>query len=250
MDKSGIDPDTLNRPARCNDCTEQFDSGIDACPNCGSENIDSEWNSLLNNYTLHDVGEAYFRGRLDQLGLEVEQWGIDQRHNDEELIFDNKMDLRLWEPLDGQEYAPSEANQFDVGELETTWELKGVADVKTKSSSSWMGKFNLRHLAHYAEHATNYDVPVFLMFTIVNREEEEVGDESMIVPIAHDWAWEALVDHYDRDCDYRLSGEELNETALTCDAVKHTFRAYDGNMVVEISDEYQYSFDWVMENVL
>jgi len=61
-----------------------------------------EWNSLLNNYDKHDVGEAYFTGRMHQIGLQVEHWGIDMRHDQDTLIFDDKMDLRLWEPLAGQ----------------------------------------------------------------------------------------------------------------------------------------------------
>jgi len=249
MEQTDIDPETLNRP---------------------------EWNSLLENYSLHDVGEAYFRGRTDQLGLEAESWGIDERHNDEGLVFDNKMDLRLWEPLDGQKHPPKgggfvpspplhkepvdmelfeaavdELGSVDMAEFETEeWELKGVVDIKTKSSSSWMGKFNLRHLAHYAEHAANYNVPVFLFFTIVNRENEEVGDESMVVPITTDWDYEALVEHYDRDNNYQLSGKELNETAQQCDMVKGTFRAPDGNMVVEVDSAYEKDFDWVVANVL
>ena len=276
MEKTGIDPNTLNRGAKCNNCSETFYIGGKECPQCGSTNVDEKWNSLLSNYSAHDVGEAYFKGRINQLGLCAENHGIDKRHNDEELIFDNRMDLRLWEPLDGQEYPPKgggfvpnpplheepvdmelfeaamdELESVDMADFETeVWELRALVDIKTKRSSSWMGKFNLRHLAHYAEAADNYSVPAFLYFTVVDTDAEEVGDESFVIPINTDWPYGGVVDHYDRDCNYQLSGKELNETAQMCSSVKNTFRAPDGNMVVETTDESHHDFDWVMENVL
>lgn len=251
--KRKLDPDDLNRP---------------------------DWNSLLKNYSKHDIGEAYFQGRVEQIGLHVEHWGIDKRHHDDSLIFDNKMDLRLWEPLDGQERRPDSwpdndditdliwfaeeeretdidipqvevqddtINIDDAYELER-WEMRGVADVKTKASKSWLGKFNLRHLAHYAEWAAEYDVPVFIYMTMVNPENKSVGDEGFLTPIPSDWEWPALIDHYDGDV--RHSYGEMKDIARTCPIVHNTFRAPDGNLVVEIADEHKYNWDWFIEHIL
>jgi len=233
--KRSLDPDDLDRP---------------------------DWNSLLNNYSKHDIGEAYFKGRVEQIGLHVENWGIDKRHEDDHLIFDNKMDLRLWEPMDEQEQKPSWpestvpvetiTEQFDIGvdTIEREWQLRGVADVKTKASPSWMGKFNLRHLAHYAEWSSVYEVPVFIYMTMVDGESETVGDEDFLTPVPSDWDWQLLVDHYDDDSFTDLSYGELKDTARECGIVHSTFRAPDGNLVVEISADERYNWDYLVEDVL
>jgi predicted ATP-dependent serine protease len=94
MEQTGIDPDELNRGGKCVECDEKTQQDVDKCPNCGGE-LDWDWNSLLTNYSKHDIGEAHLTGRIKQRGFQVENWGIDQRHDDSGLIFDNKMDLRL-----------------------------------------------------------------------------------------------------------------------------------------------------------
>jgi len=221
-----------------------------------------EWNSLLNNYSKHDIGEAYFQGRVEQIGLQVEHWGIDRRHQDDHLIFDNKMDLRLWEPQDEQERTPdwpdpgdtptTLTEEFDLGfdSVERTWELRGVADVKTKANPDWLGVFNLRHLAHYSEWADHYEVPTFVYMTMVDAEAEQVGTEDFLTPITTDWEWGALVDHYDTDSSVDYSYGELKDIARGCDIVERTFRAPDGNLVIEVDDEQQYNWDWFTREVL
>lgn len=250
--KRKLDPDDLNRP---------------------------DWNSLLNNYSKHDIGEAYFQGRVEQIGLHVEHWGIDKRHHDDHLIFDNKMDLRLWEPIDGQERKPNswpaddfsdehwyaeeqrdtetdvptvdlDSGTIDLDEAQNMhrWELRGIVDVKTKASRSWLGKFNLRHLAHYAEWADHFDVPVFIYMTMVDPENKSVGDAGFLTPIPSDWEWPRLIDHYDGD--ERHSYGEMKDIARTAPIVHNTFRAPDGNLVIEIADEHKYNWDWFVENIL
>jgi hypothetical protein len=242
--KRSLDPDDLDRP---------------------------DWNSLLNNYSKHDIGEAYFQGRVEQIGLHVEHWGIDKRHEDDHLIFDNKMDLRLWEPLDGQDECPdswpspdhtdpiwtaqeSIPSDVDIPRIVTEdsdmkrWELRAIADVKTKASESWLGKFNLRHLAHYAEWADHFDVPVFIYMTMVDTESKTVGEEGFLTPIPTDWDWPHLIDHYDGDMNHSYG--DMKDFARSCPIVKRTFRAPDGNLVVNIEDEHRYNWDWFVENVL
>lgn len=243
-----LDPDSLNRP---------------------------DWNSLKNNYDKHDIGEAYFIGRIHQIGLHVEPWGIDMRHHDESLIYDDKMDLRLWEPLGdhdepaiwpGDEWTPGEDIMYEQadGVFETQaepamadggmidfptrrWMLRGVCDVKTKASRSWLGKFNLRHLAHYTEWADRYNVPVFLYFTMVDTDSESVGEEDFIVPITPFENYETYVRHFDHSTSFKTDWRRIEDD---CPFVSDCFRAPDGNPVVSVAEDARTNFDWLVENVL
>lgn len=232
MRKVDADPDDLNRP---------------------------EWNSLVNNYDLHDVGEAYFKEIIEDQGLIVENWGIDKRHHDDGLIFDNKMDLRLWEASHDQTQSPTDpkldetvTETWDIGldSVERTWNLCGVADIKTKSNESWFGRFNVRHLAHYTEWADHYDVPVFVYMTIVDKDNGEVGDKEFACPITTEWDWQSLVDHYNSDSNTNLTYGDIKDVTRECDIVKRVFRAPDGNLVLDIEKSYRHSFDWIFSEVL
>lgn len=117
-----------------------------------------EGNSLLENYDLHDEGEREFVRRIEKLGLVVEPWGIDMRHEDgaNGLIYDSAMDFKV---------------------LTEDGELAALADVKTKSNPRYMGRFNLRHLKDYQEHAAEMDVPVFVVMFQVDKYSGEIQDE-------------------------------------------------------------------------
>lgn len=232
MREEDVDPDTLDRP---------------------------EWNSLVNNYDKHDIGEAYFKGVIDELGLAVENWGIDKRHHDENLIFDNKMDLRIWDPLQGQDGLPpnpsideSVTTEWDIGvdTVERSWELRAVADVKTKASKSWFGRFNLRHLAHYVEWSDHYNVPVFVYMTMVDDENGSVGEDEFVVPITTDWNWELLADHYDNDTNTSLTYGDIKDVSRGCDIVERVFRAPDGNLVLEIEESEKQTLEKTIEDIL
>jgi len=229
--KTDIDPDSLNRP---------------------------DGNSLLDNYGLHDVGEAYFTELMECTGLIVEEWGIDERHNNEGLIFDNKMDLRLWEGMDDQTEVPPVEGIEDVvttqweldGHVEgKEWQLRGVADVKTKSSPSWFGRFNVRHLAHYAEWADRYDVPVFVYMTMVDGEEGVVCDDEFIVPITTDWDFQTIADNYDSDHQTDLTYGEIKDICRECDIADRVFRAPDGNLVFDITDDQKKTVEDLLERL-
>jgi hypothetical protein len=260
VEHKALDPDDLNRRVKCEDCGETLHAGATSCDKCGSTDIEEDWNSLLSAYSKHDIGEAYFQGRVEQTGMCVEHWGIDKRHQDDHLIFDNKMDLRLWEPQDEQEQTPTwprdtreqivEVFDLGIGSVERRWELRGVADVKTKANEDWLGVFNLRHLSHYAEWAAEYDVATFVYMTMVDADAEQVGQQDFFTPITTDWDWETLVAHYDSDSAIDLSYGGLKDTARECNIVGRTFRAPDGNLVIDIEDEERYSWDWFVSEVL
>jgi hypothetical protein len=247
MERTDLDPDALDRP---------------------------DWNSLKANYDIHDIGEAYFVGRMHQIGLQVEHWGIDMRDDDDGLIFDNKMDLRLWEPLDGQDYPPDAAGvdppipkltqpcdpelyKQACKELETppameefeteSWSLQGLVDVKTKTNPDWLGILNLRHLVHYAEWAERFDVPVFLYFTMVDMDAERVGEQNILVPVESWDYFDQYVEHFDRDTGFTTDWSEISND---CPYVERSFRAPDGNPVVQIDSDYYRDFDYLVEEVL
>lgn len=213
-----------------------------------------DWNSLLNNYSLHDVAEAHITGRLEDSGLHVEQWGLDDRYNNDNLVFDNRMDIRIWESKHDTQMSPSPPPSFTGDHIEQRcsdgssitdihqWQLRGVLDVKAKSSSSWMGIFNLRHLAHYAAWADTYDVPVYVTFTQITREENEVG-ETFVCPIQPWDGYEAYVNHYDRETEHAI---DTTTIADDCPYVNRTFGADDGNAVVVIDDNNRYDFDYLL----
>lgn len=227
MQKTTIDPDSLQR---------------------------EDWNSLKNNYSKHDIAEAYFKGRINQIGLHAEHWGIDMRDDDEGLIFDNKMDLRLWEPLDGQESPSTWPSDYCDGvthrynEDNTEWNLRGVADVKSKSNEDWFGICNLRHYVHYAEWAREYNVPVFIYFTMVDMDAESVGEKNVLVPVEPFEYLDEYADHYDRDSSYSM--DSIYDIEDDSDQIERSFRAPDGNVVVKFDESSWENFDWFVENVL
>lgn len=223
--REGLSPDDLDRP---------------------------DWNSLKANYSKHDIGEAYFKGRIHQIGLEVENWGIDMRDDDQGgLIFDDKMDLRLWEPR-GDYGEPNFWPQSDLThhhiEAEREYDLRGVVDIKTKANPNWLGVFNLRHLAHYAYWADNYDVPVFLYFTMVDMEAERVGEENILVEVPAFDNYYDYVMHFDREEDYSFN--VMGDITDDCDIVSRAFRAPDGNPVVALDESAYENFDYLVEEVL
>jgi hypothetical protein len=189
-------------------------------------------NDLQSNYSIHDVAEAYFRGRMDEMGLHTEQWGIDMRHDDENLIYDNKMDVRIWN-TDG------------------LIDLRGICDIKSKSSEDWLGIFNERHLVKYTRWADIFDVPCFVFFTIVNKDENEVGEQSFVVPIQPFDGYEKYVKHYQKsgpNADFYL--DDTSTIAEDCFYVDRTFGADDHNQVVVIEEDHYKDWNWVQANLL
>jgi len=252
MKRTTIDPETLNRP---------------------------DGNDLASNYSLHDLGEAYFRGRAEGMGLQCEHWGIDMRNDTGAAIKDDKMDLRLWEPRDGASGTPPIPDDF-TGDLVAQscyegdsvthtkqWKLRGVVDVKTKGNMDWLCGFNVRHFADYARWADHYDVPVTLYFTHVDTDEgvtsggdsqvgvsekadrDEVGNPSILTPVTTDWDYERVIEHFERGNGHTLEWGELKRVVSEATIADRVSRAPDGNPVVWIDDEWQRDFEWFEEVV-
>jgi hypothetical protein len=234
MKRTTIDPETLNRP---------------------------DGNDLASNYSLHDLGEAYFRGWVESTGLQCEHWGIDMRNDTGAAIKDDKMDLRLWEPRDGAAGTPPIPDSF-TGDLVSQecydgdtvthtkqWKLRGVVDVKTKGNMDWLCGFNVRHFADYARWADHYNVPVVLYFTHVDTDEDEVGSPSILTPVTTDWDYERVIEHFERGNGHTLEWGELKTLVSEATIADRVSRAPDGNPVVWIAEEWQHDFEW-FETVL
>jgi hypothetical protein len=91
---------------------------------------------------------------------------------------------------------------------------------------------------------------VFLYFTTVDMENKEVGGENIILEVPSEWDWGDLSRHYDNDDDFSLTYGECNDDARTCPIVDRTFRAPDGNLVVDTNNDYYHDLDYIRENVV
>lgn len=101
-----------------------------------------EGNDLQSNYEKHDPAERRVKELLKPWGLTAKNWGIDEREIDDHLVFDDKMDLKIYR--------------------EDT--LVGIVEVKRKTSDRWMFKINKRHWDHYTDINDEYDIPVYIVF--------------------------------------------------------------------------------------
>lgn len=121
-------------------------------------------NSLKENYKKHDVGHQETVERLQKIGCEIVEWGIDMRNDDGDdgIIYDDKMDFKV----------------FHNGDL------VALLDVKTKGSPKYMGRFNERHYVKYHGHTEDFDVPVFVVMYQVHYKRNQVYDE-FVFEIGH-----------------------------------------------------------------
>jgi len=119
-------PDTLNRPAG---------------------------NSLQENYEKHDDAEATFLEQLPDT-VTAEAFGIDKRHEDDCLIYDDKPDFRLH--VDGEPQA--------------------LVDVKSKSRDTYMLECNERHFHKYLDKSDELGVPAYVYFYNVKTDSGVMCD--------------------------------------------------------------------------
>jgi hypothetical protein len=192
-----------------------------------------EWNDLEKNYDLHDIGEKHVRFEMRGLGFEPEAWGIDMRHHDDGLVFDDRMDLKI----------------TDAG----VDSLVGINEIKTKRRENWYGVINLRHWKHYLEVAQKFDVPVFIYMSkvddgtsddaekgSVDAEQARIVKDTFLPVKPGDEFADARAGAYD----LFDSGEEfLDAVAQKHPQVTHTWRAPDGNQVVMLDLETGFGWD-------
>ncbi len=231
MEHSTLDPDDLLRP---------------------------DWNSLKKNYDKHDISEAYLKGVLHENGYVVENYGIDMRDHDDHLIFDDKMDLRVWDgdgttvnipsSFSGSRYVEEHVDPNDPNTIHTEeYELRGTIDVKAKANDDWLGITNVRHLAHYAAYASSTGTVAMIYFSMVDPDAREVGEQDMFVEVPTDWGWAPVVDHYDESIS--LSGSGIADRVLESDSISRVFRAPDQNMVAAFDDSVWMDTAWAMERL-
>lgn len=179
-------------------------------------------NSLEANYSLHDVAQEHVVTHVEDMGLEVEEWGIDERGDDgdEGLIFDDKCDLKILESEDC---------------------LVALTEIKTKSSENWFGIINLRHYKHYLALRNEFDKPVYIYMALLDDDTDDDNylfdsDSASIVRDAwiplHQWHdyTEAIDDGADPTSYVRENIEYAPQ-------VERTFSAPDGNQVVKLDPD-------------
>lgn len=133
-----------------------------------------EGNDLQSNYEKHDTGQSAVRGMLEENGILTENWGIDMREETDDLIFDDKMDLKVYRGEDIEYNEETEGWQKQVS---------GIVEIKTKSRDWWMLKCNERHWEDYSEIAEQFDVPVFVVFINLDDMSQKwvrVGESDVV----------------------------------------------------------------------
>lgn len=198
MERTDRNPDTLNRP---------------------------EWNSLEHNYDLHDIGERFVRIHCRERDLIPEAWGIDMRDEDDSLIFDDKMDLKVYGCADPDVLT----GDLDSAQLS----LAGIVEIKTKRSADWFGKINSRHFCKYLHQAHVHDVPTFIYMSLVDEDAETIERDTFIPVNQWDKYGKVLSGEYDF-YGPRSAEQFLEDQIGRHPQVEHTFRAPDGNEVVEL----------------
>jgi hypothetical protein len=90
-----------------------------------------------------------------------------------------------------------------------------------------------------------------VFFTIVNKDENEVGEQSFVVPIQPFDGYEKYVKHYQKsgpNADFYL--DDTSTIAEDCFYVDRTFGADDHNQVVVIEEDHYKDWNWVQANLL
>lgn len=178
-----------------------------------------EWNGLERNYELHDIGEAFVRRHLEHIDLEPVAWGIDMREEDEDLIFDDRMDLKVHEDHD----------------------LVGLTEIKTKRREDWYGVINRRHFRHYLEQVHHHEVPGFIYMSLVDEEAEMIERDTFI----EIEPWEEFTKVLNGEYEYyeeRGADQFLRDQVDRHPQITRSFRAPDGNQVVKL--DLETGIDW------
>lgn len=205
-----------------------------------------EGNDLESNYDVHDVGEIHLKQHLEHMGFVAENWGIDRRHDDDGLLFDDKMDLKVYdagespvvdasELLETVDYDSQDESgrQVSEGDVVDEDDLTGIIEIKTKRNEDWFGVINRRHFRKYLVHAHEFDVPTFVYMSLVDEERNTITRDTF-VPIQQ---WDELTAVRNDEYDYYTSDDVdtfLVEQVDNHPQIESTWRAPDGNQVVTL----------------
>lgn len=190
-----------------------------------------DWNSLEENYEAHDIGELHVKRHFEHMGFRVENWGIDKRHDDGALVYDDKMDLKIYgrEPSSVERDYLTRFNDDDdddedgggvIDVVGDCTELAGVIEVKTKRNEDWYGVINARHLRKYVTHAESFDVPAVVYMAFIDEDYDGRGSSAIVrdtfIPL--------------QPCD----DAAFDDDVTVHPQVTRSFQAPDGNQVVKL----------------
>lgn len=198
-----------------------------------SQRVDGH--TFLDGYETHDVAEAQVVSWADGMGFEIENWGIDMRHQ-QDVLGDDKMDLRFH----------TEAHDNASDETWPVDNLVAQVDIKSKTNPDWFGITNRSHFRKYLAHAHATDVPTAIYMSLL---DDEAVTRECYIPIEQ---WDEYNDVLADVFDYYPASEAerfLVEQIDKHPQIERTFRAPDGNQVVALDTDDGMSrtefFDWV-----
>lgn len=157
-------------------------------------------NTLADNYSVHDIASAMLIQRIEGLGYACEEHGDDKRDS-EDVYSGTGVDFRIFSPNSG--------------------ETCGWFEVKSKRSAEWLLRLNLEHWEEYCGFSAYEDEPVFLVFALVDEDEDTVKE------------WEFV----------QVPAFGSNDVASEL-----PFKS-KGHSVVEIDGEYSRPFPFVMSRL-
>jgi len=164
--------------------------------------------TFLDGYEAHDIAETQVITHLSHVGLDVEAWGIDMRH-DNSVLGDSKMDLKAF---DGDA-------------------LAALIEIKTKRNPDWYGVLNRQHFRKYLVHAHDHDVFTGIYMSLLDEANERLIRDA-IIPIQE---WDELTRVREGAYDFYTDAETfLKEQVDKHPQVERTFRAPDGRQVVKL----------------
>jgi hypothetical protein len=195
--------------------------------------------TLAEAYEPHDIAQSVVESKLQAHGFDIHQHGTDDRHADE-VYFGEGPDLRV--EHDGSTVC--------------------YVEIKSKTDEAWFGRCNERHFREYVHFAADVDVPVFIWFALVDKDNERIQRRAWFEVEPTDTNVEGEVldgtdtqlvfhedDVYVVDGPYKaIDGGDLvgvDSDFQVTDAIPEVF----GNRVVCLNEDQFRSFPWVLRQL-
>lgn len=197
---------------------------------------------LEESYKDHDVGQQILIKQLQAHGFTVEEHGDDARHADK-VFYGDGPDLAVYKDEDDDEPC-------------------AYIEIKCKTKPRWFGRCNLRHYKEYVNFNNEVDVPVFIYFSLIDRDDNyahreafvEVADTDQIAGDVVDVSDDTIVfcaediQHINDDGLRAVDGSDVLEVRSQ-DRVVDYIPEVHGNAVIELNDDEFRSLPHVLHRI-